>query len=88
MTRNVRQALTWMGALLLVVAGLITLVVGLFTPVSFGWFAYQPLAGVTLTTATGVFVSYVTVIGSAILAVGLLVLAFLAGWAAKRSRRP
>jgi hypothetical protein len=88
MMRNVRQTTAWTAAGLLVAAGIITLVIGLATPVSFEWFAYQPLAGATFTPAgTGVFVSRATVTGVLLLVIGLIALAFLGGRTAGK-RRP
>lgn len=64
-------------------AGVITIVVRLFTPTgiaSFGWFAYQPLANATFTpSGSAVVLSTVTFAGWVIVAVGLITLAFLVG---------
>ena len=60
-------------------AGAVVLVVGLLTPVTFGWFAYQPLADATFVPGAGVFLSGVTIIGWVIMTIGLLAVAFLAG---------
>jgi heme/copper-type cytochrome/quinol oxidase subunit 1 len=79
----------WATAGILVLIGLVVLTVGLLTPVTFGWFAYQPLAAATFTPgADGVFFSRVTIIGCVILTIGLVAVAFLAGWraGAKRAR--
>jgi hypothetical protein len=74
------EAVGWVVAGVLVLAGMTALVVGVLTPVSFGWFAYAPLSGSTLVpTGDGVLMSRATIIGSIALALGLIVLAFLAG---------
>ena len=65
------------------------LIVGLLTPVTYGWFAYQPLADATFTPGgSDVVLSRITIIGSIVLTMGLLVLAFLAGWRASAKRSP
>lgn len=70
----------WIVAAVLVTAGAIVTVVGLMTPVSYGWFAYQPLADATfMPGGDGVWVSHATVIGLVLLALGLIALAFLIG---------
>ena len=80
---------TWVGAGVLVAAGAITIVIGLFTPIgiaSFGWFAYQPLADATfIPGGSAVVLSHIAVAGWAIFAAGLVMLAFLTGRAAARS---
>lgn len=74
----------WAAAVLVVAIGLTVIVVGMLTPVSFGWSAYQPLSDAAfIGDASGVFVSRTTVIGAAILALGLMVIAFLAGYRAR-----
>ncbi|KAF2415408.1 hypothetical protein [Microbacterium sp. B35-30] len=81
--RKPSPTLAWVGAAALVAAGAITIVTGLFTPigiVSFGWFAYQPLADATFVPGgSAVVLSRVTVAGWVIFAVGLVALAFLVG---------
>lgn len=78
--RRVRTIVVWTALALVTVIGLITTVVGLITPVSFGWFAYQPLADAAFTPAQNVFVlSRPTAVGLGVLAVGLIGLSFLAG---------
>ena len=63
-----------------VIAGVVVVVAGLLTPVTFGWFAYQPLAKAPSAPAgNGMFVSRVTIIGWALLGIGLVALAFLIG---------
>ena len=85
--RTGREAVAWTAAGILVLAGVVTIVVGLTSPVSFGWFAYQPLAHATFAPGgDSVFVSRTTVTGFVVFALGLIALAFLAGWRlAKRS---
>ena len=69
--------------------GVVVLVVGLLTPVTYGWFAYQPAADATFTPGgSDVVLSRLTIIGSIMIAVGLLALAFLAGWRAGAKRSP
>lgn len=48
MARNVRCTVAWVAAGALSVAGVVTLALGLATPVSFGWFAYQPARAVAI----------------------------------------
>jgi len=80
MTRKVWPTVAWVAATVVAAAGIVTLAIGLATPVGFGWFAYQPLADATFTpTATGVFVSRATVTGVVLLTIGLVGLAFLVG---------
>ena len=58
-------------------------------PVTYEWFACQPLADATFTPGgSGVFVSRVTIIGCVVLTIGLIALAFLAGWRAGAKRAP
>jgi hypothetical protein len=71
---------------IVIAAGVIVLTVGLLTPVTFGWFAYQPLADATFVPGAGVFLSRITIIGWVILTIGLLAVAFLAGWRTARGR--
>lgn len=81
--------MAWAAASILTVAGIVVLVAGLFTPVTFGWFAYQPLADATFAPAgNGVFLSRVTIVGLIVLTIGLLALAFLAGWRSARRQPP
>ena len=89
MTSSRRAVGAWVTAGILALIGLVVLIVGLLRPVTYGWFAYQPLADATFTPgATGVFFSRVTIVGCVILTIGLIALAFLAGWqaGAKRAR--
>ncbi|WP_194410122.1 hypothetical protein [Microbacterium cremeum] len=83
-----RKTVAWTTAGAFTIAGCIVVIVGLLTPVSFGWFAYQPLANATFTPAgSGVYVSRITIAGLVILTLGLLALAFLAGVRAGANRR-
>lgn len=80
--------LAWGVAVALAVAGAVTLIAGLLTPVAFGWFAYQPLANATFAPAgAGVFLSRMIIVGMVVVAIGLIALAFLAGWRAGAKRR-
>lgn len=81
MSRRRKTTIAWTAATLFVIAGLAATVVGLMTPVSFGWFAYQPLSSATFAgDGSGFFVSRTTAIGFVLLALGFITLAFLAGW--------
>jgi hypothetical protein len=87
-TSSRRAAAAWAVAGVLVLTGVAVLIVGLLTPVTYGWFAYQPFADATFTPGgSEVVLSRITIIGAVVLTVGLLALAFLAGWrvGAKRS---
>ena len=87
MTSIRRAAAAWAAAGVLVLTGVVVLIVGLLTPVTYGWFAYQPLSDATFTPGgSDVVLSRVTIIGSVVLTVGLLALAFLAGWRAGAKR--
>ena len=89
MTSSRRAAAAWAIAGVLVLTGAVVLIVGLLTPVSYGWFAYQPLADAAFTPGGGdVVLSRVTIIGSILLTMGLLALAFLAGWRTGAKRSP
>ena len=80
--------LIWVIAGAIVVLGIVTIVIGLSTPASIGWFAYQPLANATITLGDSVLLSRTTVLGFGVLTLGLLALAFLAGrHVAKRETR-
>lgn len=71
-----------------VIVGFIVAIGGLLTPVSFGWFAYQPLASAVFAPGgSGVFLSRVTIAGFVILTLGLLALAFLVGVRAGAKQR-
>lgn len=84
-----RKTVAWTIASALAIAGSIVAVVGLLTPVSFGWFAYQPLANAAFAPeASGMFLSRVTIVGFVILTIGMVALAFLAGVRAGTNRRP
>ena len=84
-----RAAVAWIIAGVVALAGAVVLVVGLLTPVAFGWFAYQPLANATFTPGgAGVFLSRTAISGLIVLAIGLIALAFLAGRRAGARRRP
>ncbi len=65
--------------------------IGLLTPVgvaSFGWFAYQPLAGEIFSPGgPAVILSRLSVVGWVLFAAGAVALAFLAGLAAGRRSR-
>lgn len=88
MKRTSRQTIAWASAAALVIAGLILTVAGMLQPVSFGWFAYQPLTSATFSPGdAGVFVSRTTLVGITVLILGVGVVAFLAGWRAASARR-
>ncbi|MFG6401203.1 hypothetical protein [Microbacterium sp. P04] len=77
---SARGILGWVIAGALLVAGAVTIIVGGMTPVSFGWFAYQPLSNTTYAMGGDAFVlSRTTAAGVAVFTLGLLVLSFLAG---------
>lgn len=86
--RNNIAMISWISAGVIVAAGAVMIVIGLFTPmgtVSFGWFAYQPLADATFVPGgSAVVLSRIAVVGWIIFAVGLVTLAFLAGRVAGR----
>jgi heme/copper-type cytochrome/quinol oxidase subunit 1 len=82
-----RSTLAWAIASVVVGIGAVMLIIGLLTPVTFGWFAYQPLADTTFVPGGGgVFLSRTTIVGTVVLTIGLLAVAFLAGWRAARAR--
>jgi heme/copper-type cytochrome/quinol oxidase subunit 1 len=78
--------LAWVIAGVVVGIGAVVLIIGLLTPATFGWFAYQPLAEATFVPGGGVFLSHTTIVGLVVLMIGLLSVAFLAGWRAARGR--
>ncbi|GAA5032540.1 hypothetical protein GCM10025738_14810 [Microbacterium fluvii] len=83
--------MAWTITGIVIAAGVGVLIAGLLTPVTFGWFAYQPLADATFVPdAGGVFLSQIAIIGWVILTIGLLTVAFLVGrhTARARSNRP
>lgn len=83
-----RNTVAWVIAGAVAVAGGIVAAVGLLTPVTFGWFAYQPLANAAFAPGgSGVFLSPTTIVGSVILTLGLIALAFLGGVRAGSRRR-
>lgn len=74
----------WVLGVGLTLVGLAMATVGLLTPVSFGWFAYQPLAAEGLSQIdNAVIISHSTAAGFLLLGIGLVILAFLLG---RRSR--
>ena len=80
MSARQRSIIAWTLAGIATAAGAVLLVAGLLTPVTFGWFAYQPLADATFVPDSGgVFLSRITIIGWVILTFGLLAVAFLLG---------
>lgn len=87
MSERRRPIAAWAIAAALVGVGAILLVAGLLTPVTFGWFAYQPLADATFVPdAGGVFLSRDTIVGLVIMSIGLMAVAFLAGRRTARRR--
>lgn len=83
-----RNTIAWMTAAAIAIVGCAVVIVGLLTPVAFGWFAYQPLANATFAPGgSGVFLSRVTIVGIGILALGVVALAFLAGMRVGAKRR-
>lgn len=84
--RSARWIVGWVAAGAFILGGAAMIVVGAMTPVSFGWFAYQPLANATFAPGSdAVILSRTAAIGLAVFTLGLLVLAFLAG--SRRSKR-
>ncbi len=80
--------LIWVIAGAIVVVGIVTIVIGLSTPASIGWFAYQPLANAVFSPEDALLLSRTTVLGFGVLTLGLLALAFLVGrHGAKRENR-
>ena len=75
MKTSATSIVAWAVAGVVIAVGVIMLAVGLATPVEFGWFAYQPLAGEVFTPGNGV-----------ILTIGLIAAAFLTGWHVARRR--
>lgn len=79
--RSSRELIAWAIAGVVVAAGIVTVIVGLATPVSYWWSAFQPTADDTFTPADGsILVTRTAVIGIIIIGIGLVALAFLAGW--------
>jgi heme/copper-type cytochrome/quinol oxidase subunit 1 len=79
-TSRRRAAAAWATAGFLALTGVVVLIVGVLTPATYGWFAYQPLADASFTPGgSGVVLSRLTIIGSIVLTMGLIALAFLAG---------
>jgi heme/copper-type cytochrome/quinol oxidase subunit 1 len=62
------------------VIGLVVTAVAVAQPVSFGWFATAPLSGTTFTPGGVHLVSTATLVGAAVLVVGLLLLAAWTGY--------
>ena len=84
---SARSIAAWAVAGALLLGGAATIIVGLMTPVSFGWFAYQPLADATFAPqGEAVFLSRTAIIGLTTFTLGLLMLAFLTGW--RFAKRP
>jgi heme/copper-type cytochrome/quinol oxidase subunit 1 len=74
------EVVAWSIAGVILLAGVITVAIGLASPVSFGWFAYAPLADAAFTPEyDGVFVARITIIGAIAVGIGLVALAYLAG---------
>jgi heme/copper-type cytochrome/quinol oxidase subunit 1 len=74
------------GAILIVVLGTAMLFVAQ-SEASFGWFAYAPLSSATFVPQGLVYLGSSARLGMALCAVGLVLLAFWAGYQAGRSRR-
>ena len=64
---------------LVVVAGVVTALIGSTQPLEFGWVAYAPLANNPFSTSGAALVGPMTQNGYLIAVVGLLLLAFWAG---------
>jgi len=88
MSNRIRPEIIGWGVVgLVILVGVVTIAVGLLTPVTFGWFAYQPLADATFNpVGDALLVSRTTVVGFIVIALGLIALAFLAGWRLARRR--
>jgi heme/copper-type cytochrome/quinol oxidase subunit 1 len=74
------------GAAVLVVGGVVTLLIaGVARPAaSFGWFAYQPLAGSVFAPGGGLLLTTPFLIGAAAVVLGFVVLAGAVGFALGR----
>jgi len=83
MTERVPHSRAWpiiaAVAATLTVAGAVITIIALATPVTFGWFAYQPLADSTFVPGDTIVVSRAVIPGVGLVIVGLIVLSFLAG---------
>ncbi|WP_314649830.1 hypothetical protein [uncultured Microbacterium sp.] len=80
MTSRRATLIAWTLAAVLVGAGLLMTIVGVLTPVSFGWFAYQPESSATFSPEGNVVIlTRTAVMGAAVLGLGLIALAFLMG---------
>jgi hypothetical protein len=74
---------------LVALAGLVTLLVAVTTPVSFGWFAYAEVSDTTFTSGDIVVLSRSAVLGAAAFATGAIGVAFVLGSVhGTRRRRP
>ncbi|MDO9396427.1 MAG: hypothetical protein Q7T71_07780 [Herbiconiux sp.] len=77
--RRLRMRVLLVVAVAVAVAGLVTVLLGASTSVSFGWFAYAPLSGTTFTPEGIHVVTTAQIVGFAVLGAGLVALAFWLG---------
>lgn len=69
----------FLAAVLAVLCGIVVMLVAFSQPVSFGWFSYAPLSDTTFDVEGVHFISTAGVVGTVVLAAGLIALAFWAG---------
>lgn len=69
----------WGAVIALEIAGLVTFLVGVGTPTTFGWFAYSPLSRDVSTSGGAVVLTRTAWIGAVMLVIGLVGLGFLSG---------
>lgn len=76
MTTPRAMRLILLAAVLCIIGAAAILLAGSMRPVHYGWFAYAPLADTTFVPQGGYLISGPSVAGLALLAAGLLALAF------------
>jgi heme/copper-type cytochrome/quinol oxidase subunit 1 len=68
------------------IAGIVIIAVNVPQPKTFGWFAYAPLSGEVFSPEGGTFVPTPWLLGGALVALGLVAIAFWGGYALARRR--
>ena len=68
------------------IAGIVIIAVNVPQPKTFGWFAYAPLSGEVFSPEGATFVPTPWLAGGALLALGLVSIAFWGGYALARRR--
>jgi len=79
MTSTRRELIGWVAAVGMIVVGIVILAVAMHQQTHFGWFAYAPLSDTTYSPDPFASIVALTIIGEALIGLGLLAVGFLSG---------